>query len=88
MTGFAYQPQTITVTVGTTILWINQDNTVHTVNADDNSFSSGNIPHGANYTHVFSTVGTVGYHCFYHGGPGTGMYGTVIVVSSARQNDY
>jgi plastocyanin len=84
---FAFNPQTITVTLGTTVMWTNTGTFTHTVTADDNSFNSGDMGNGATFSHTFNTIGTVGYHCIHHGLPGSGMYGTVVVVSLLKPED-
>lgn len=63
------------VTVGTTVTWTNNDAMVHTVTADDNSFTSGNLNYGDTYAHTFSAAGTVAYHCKIH----PAMTATVVV---------
>jgi len=55
-----------TVTKGTTLTWTNNDNTTHTVTANDNSFASNNLNKGDSYTHTFSSIGTFAYHCSIH----------------------
>ena len=72
-----FSPNTITVVVGanSTITWVNNDGSPHTVTADDNSFASSNIAQGQSFTFTFTTVGTYKYHCVYH----PWMTGTVIV---------
>ena len=64
--GMAYSPATLTVTAGTTVTWTNNDTMAHTVTADDNSFDSGTMNPGAKYSKVFSTAGTISYHCTIH----------------------
>ncbi len=64
--SIAFTPATLTVAVGTTVTWTNNDNIAHTVTADDNSFDSGNLAAGATYTKSFTTAGTYPYHCSYH----------------------
>lgn len=34
---------------------------------------------GSTFTHTFTASGTYGYHCFFHGSPGSGMFGTITV---------
>jgi len=79
----AFQPQTITVPAGTTITWTNTGKIPHTVTADDKSFDSGNLAPGQTFSHTFATAATVGYHCQYHGAPGSGMFGQVVVAAAA-----
>ncbi len=78
-----FQPQTITVPVGTTIVWTNAGQVPHTVTADDKSWDSGNLNPGQSFSHTFNTPGTFGYYCVYHGAPGSGMFGTVTVTAAA-----
>ena len=73
--NMAFTPATITVTVGATVTWKNNDNMTHTVTADDNSFDSGNIGTGSSFAKTFSTAGSFLYHCTIH----PSMTGTVIV---------
>src|SRR4051812_19510122 len=64
--NMAFSPSTVSVTVGATVTWVNNDAITHTVTADNGSFNSGNITPGNSFTHAFSTVGTVTYHCSIH----------------------
>ena len=64
--NFAFDPATLTVTIGTTVKWTNQDSAGHTVTADDNSWSSGNLNQGDSYSHTFTQAGTYAYHCGVH----------------------
>lgn len=73
--GFAFSQDTITVSPGDTVTWINNDNTPHTVTADDNSFDSGTLTRGDTFSRVFTEPGTYTYHCEPH----PNMTGTVIV---------
>ena len=73
--NMAFTPPTITVTAGTAVTWKNNDNTTHTVTADDDSYDSGNISSGSSFTKTFSTVGTYSYHCSIH----PSMTGRVVV---------
>jgi plastocyanin len=75
ISNFAFTPATLTVKVGTTVVWTNKDSTAHTVTADDGTFNSGNVAPGATYSYTFAKAGTVVYHCAIH----TYMKGTVIV---------
>ncbi|HET6996013.1 MAG TPA: cupredoxin domain-containing protein [Chitinophagaceae bacterium] len=75
MKGSVFSPGTLQANISATITWINDDNMVHTVTADDASFSSGDIAPGAKFTHTFSNTGTYNYHCMHH----SGMTGTIII---------
>jgi plastocyanin len=73
--GFAFSPATLTVAVGTTVTWTNQDSAGHTVTADDGSWGSGNIARGETFSQTLSKAGTYAYHCAIH----PNMKGTIIV---------
>lgn len=74
--GFAFNPSTLTVPVGTTVTWTNEDSTTHTVTSDSGSeFDSGQIPSGQTYSHTFNTAGTFSYHCSIH----TSMKAQIVV---------
>jgi plastocyanin len=78
--GFAFNPQVITVKVGTTITWTDMDSTAHTVTSlsGPTSFNSGNLtPSGGTFHFMFSQAGTYSYHCMIH----PSMTATVVVVS-------
>jgi len=73
--GFAFNPSSITVSVGTTVTWTNNDSVTHTVTSDTGAFSSGNLNPGQTFSHTFNQAGTFAYHCSIH----TSMHGTVVV---------
>ena len=64
--NFAFSPDTLTVKVGTTVKWTNNDSTTHTVTADDKSFDSGNLDPGKSFSFTFKQAGTFSYHCSIH----------------------
>jgi plastocyanin len=72
----AYNPNPITVTSGTTVMWTNTDTAApHTVTSDSPLFDSGNMPTGATFSFTFQTKGTFPYHCTFH----RGMVASVVV---------
>jgi plastocyanin len=63
----AFNPSTLSVKVGTTVTWTNQDSIAHTVTSDSgNELDSGPIPSGQNYSHTFNAAGNFSYHCSIH----------------------
>ncbi len=64
--NMAFTPDNITVKVGSTVTWTNEDNTVHTVTANDGSFASDSLANGKSYSHTFNTPGTYKYRCVIH----------------------
>jgi plastocyanin len=73
--GFAFVPDSVEVTAGTSVTWTNGDPVEHTVTAGDASFDSGSMSPTATFSHTFDAVGTFTYGCAIH----PGMTGTVIV---------
>lgn len=73
--GFAFKPATLSISLGTTVTWHNNDSVTHTVTAQDNSFDSGSLSPGSTFAHTFEQKGTFEYHCKTH----PSMTGKVIV---------
>ncbi|HET8732203.1 MAG TPA: cupredoxin domain-containing protein [Anaeromyxobacteraceae bacterium] len=61
-----YEPRVITVSAGTTLRWVNEDEDPHTVTADGGAFASRGIDVHEAFTFTFSTPGTYRYHCALH----------------------
>jgi plastocyanin len=72
---FAFDPDGLTVSVGDTVTWTNDDDTDHTVTADDDSFDSDDISGGDTFEQTFDEAGEFTYHCSIH----SQMTGTVTV---------
>ena len=71
MQNTAFNPKNKTITVGTTITWVNKDGTNHTVTSGtpgnpDGLFDSGTIGPGGTYSRTFNTTGTFNYYCRIH----------------------
>lgn len=66
--NLAFSPATLTVAVGDTVTWTNDDTAAHTVTADDGTFDSGRLATGETFSETFDTAGTYGYHCTMHPG--------------------
>lgn len=64
--GYAFGPSTLTVAVGTTVTWTNQDAVKHTVTANDGSFDGGPLSNGQTFSQTFAKAGTYAYHCKIH----------------------
>ena len=74
-TTAAFGQNPLTIPVGTTISWVNNDNTSHTSSADGNQWSSGNIAPGGRFNFTFASAGRYTYHCQIH----PNMIGTIVV---------
>lgn len=73
--SFKYDPDPVTVTVGDSVTWTNDDPVPHTATAVDDSFDTKLFLPGKSVTLTFATVGTFRYFCGTH----PEMVGTVIV---------
>ena len=77
--GFGFSPASLTVPVGTTVVWTNTTSAPHTVTSNDGkTFDSGisqPMQTGQTFSFKFTKAGTYTYHCQIH----TSMVGTIIV---------
>jgi plastocyanin len=77
--NFAFGPASVTIPVGSTVTWTNQESGVdHTTTSDASStvaWDSRNLAPGASYSVTFIQTGTFTYHCSIH----PFMTGTIIV---------
>ena len=64
--NFAFDPGTLNITAGTTVVFTNNDSATHTATADDGSWDTGNLAQGASASITFDTPGTYTYHCAIH----------------------
>jgi amicyanin len=76
---FAFGPATLTITVGDTVTWTNEDAVVHTATSVNGAFDSGDLEQGASYSLTFTTPGTYDYLCTPH----PSMTGRIVVVAAA-----
>jgi plastocyanin len=77
--GFAFAPATVTIQVGDSVTWTNEDSTPHTATAGDGSFDTGQLANGDSEAVTFDTAGTFAYVCSIH----PQMTGTVVVEAAA-----
>ncbi len=73
--NFTFGPQTLTVKAGTTVTWVNHDDTAHTVTSVDKLFGSNALDTGYQFSYQFKMPGTFKYFCTIH----PQMTGTVVV---------
>jgi plastocyanin len=71
----AFNPASVTIAVGATVTWENQDSMNHNVIADDGSFKSPDLGSGETFSFTFQKAGTYTYSCHIH----PNMKGTVVV---------
>jgi amicyanin len=73
--NFVFGPEALTVSVGTTVTWINQDDIPHNIVATDKSFKSKVLDTDERYSFTFTKPGEYAYFCGLH----PHMTGKVIV---------
>ena len=78
-----FNPSTMNVTVGTTVMWINKENATQNVVSDSGLFGSGNLTNGKSYNYTFNQTGTYPYHSSIN----PSMTGTIIVSSSSTSSN-
>jgi plastocyanin len=79
LSGFAFTPASLTIAVGDTVTWTNDDPVVHTVTSTTGAFDSGDLDQGATYSMTFAAAGDYPYLCTPH----PSMTGTIHVVAAA-----
>ncbi len=76
---YAFYPDTLRITAGTTVTWVNCDKTAgqdaHTSTSDTGEWSSPLFAEGKTFIRVFDRNGSFAYHCQPH----PSMRGVVIV---------
>ena len=80
MKNIAFNPATVTVAKGGTVVWTNDDSVNHDVTktsgpGPDFKSGTGNLAGGDTYKQTFATPGTIVYRCTIH----PGMDGKIIV---------
>jgi plastocyanin len=73
--NFTFSPQTLTVPVGATITWINDDDVPHTVVDTGKRFKSAALDTDDRFSFTFTTAGEYSYFCGIH----THMTGKIVV---------
>ncbi len=80
--SFAFSPASVSVSVGDTVVFVNNASVAHTATATDGSFDTGTIQPGGSASVTFTSAGTFSYLCSIH----TSMTGTVTVIAADDGN--
>lgn len=77
ITNYSFQPATLTVKEGTTVLWVNKDDDVHTIKSTDGpeAFHSPALDSSSHFGFTFREAGTYHYICSVH----PHMHGVIVV---------
>lgn len=75
--SYMFRPAVVTIAKGTTVVWVNKDDDVHTIKskAGPEAFSSPALPTGSRYGFTFKRAGTYRYICSVH----PYMHGVIVV---------
>ena len=75
ISGFQFIEKEININVGTTIIWTNNDGSMHTASSTDYKFDSGYLYQNQSYKFKFISAGIYTYRCNLH----TSMTGKISV---------
>jgi plastocyanin len=73
--NFTFAPESLTVSAGTTVTWVNHDDIPHVVAEKDLKFKSKALDTDDKFSHTFETPGEFEYFCAIH----PHMVGKIIV---------
>ena len=76
-----FQPASVTVARGDTIVWVNHDLVPHTVTSEASRFDSHTIAPGGNWRYRATAPGRYPYACTFH----PAMHATLIVKEKEKQ---
>ena len=79
--NFAFVPDVLTITPGTTVTWVNADDVPHIVRTEDKTIKSPALDTDDTFSYTFEKQGTYSYFCVPH----PFMRGTVIVDPNAAK---
>jgi len=69
VSSYAYHSPVVTVKQGTTVIWTNKDDAIHTISftaVHGAPHDSGDLRRGSTFRHRFTALGVFHYHCAYH----------------------
>ena len=61
-----FEPETLSVEAGDTVVWVNKDLVAHTATAKTGAFDSGLIAPGKSWKYKTKRAGDFAYACTYH----------------------
>ncbi len=79
ISNYTFVPETITISLGDTVSWPNNDPVTHTITSADTLFDSGRLIAGDTFSFTPNELGTIEYYCTIH----AAMEGKIIVVTQA-----
>jgi plastocyanin len=79
----SYRPNPIEIKTGGTVTWVNDDSTVHTATANDDTFDSDVLMRGDTFSFTFAEAGEYPYYCDVH----PNMVGLVVVTQGGEAEE-
>ena len=73
--NFSFAPDTLTVSVNSTVSWVNKDDIPHVIASNDGTFRSKALDTDQKFSYTFTKAGTYPYYCSIH----PKMVGKVVV---------
>jgi plastocyanin len=64
--NFSFAPETLTVSVNSTVTWVNKDDVPHVIASNDGLFKSKGLDTDDKYSYTFNKAGTYSYYCSIH----------------------
>ena len=64
--NFTFEPAVLTLKVGRTVTWVNDDDIPHLVSEKDGKFSSSALDTNETFSETFKDAGTIEYFCVLH----------------------
>jgi plastocyanin len=79
----SYSPNPVGIGSGDTVTWVNEDSTIHTATASDNTFDSDMLLRGDAFSFTFDLAGEYPYYCDVH----PNMVGMVVVTQGGEAEE-
>ena len=78
-----FKPQDIEITAGTKVTWTNKGKIIHSVTPNKGKlYGTKSLARGKSYSYRFKKPGKYAYYCTFHGSPGGGQHGTIVVTAA------
>ena len=75
-----FKPEDLEVTAGTKVTWTNKGKILHNVTPNKGkAYGTKELARGKSYSFTFKKPGKYAYYCSFHGSPGSGQHGTIVV---------
>jgi plastocyanin len=86
LANYTFNPGTLEIPAGTTVIFRNTDPDLHTVTSDTGAWTEGQLQEGQEFKFTFANTGDFKYFCQFHGAKGgVGMAGIIKVVVASAQ---